>query len=221
LFGLWTIIFITAHIITSVQVWDRYLLPAAPILALTTGWLASRWLSHAAPAQIVGALAVWFYMLAPPAIMAAWGKLPIGGDHGAYAGLSEAVVWLQQEAPDNVVLYHHVLGWDFRFYLYDKIATRQYELRWFPNTVYLADNATKAPHKMRLMMEPDWAPLPNLSPMLAMRGLELREHERFGHFTILEITPRTQSLCPWCLCKPRHGWPTLISSDEASMVLQR
>jgi hypothetical protein len=209
------------HIITSIQVWDRYLLPVAPILALTTGWLASRWLPHAAPAQIAGALVVWFYVLAPPAITAAWGKLPIGGDHGAYTGLSEAVTWLQQEAPENVLLYHRVLGWDFRFYLYDQIATGQYELRWFPNAVYLADNVTKAPHKMRLLMEPDWAPLPNLSPMLAMRGLDLRKHQRFGHFTILEITPHAQSLCSWCLCKPRHSWPALTSSDDASRMLQR
>jgi hypothetical protein len=221
LLALWAIIFLLAHIVTSVQVWDRYLLPVAPVLALTAGWLATRWLTHAAPPLIAGALAVWLCVLALPAITAARGELPIGGDHGAYTGLAEAAAWLQQEAPDNVVLYHRVLGWNLRFYLYDQIARGQYELRWFPSTAYLADNATKAPHKLRLLMEPDWAPLPDLSAMLAMRGFDLHEHRRFGHFLILEIAPRAQGFCSWCLCKPQQNWPALILPGGASMMSHR
>lgn len=221
LFILWTIIFFAAHILTSVQVWDRYLLPVAPILALTTGWLACRRLTGIAPALAAGVWVIWFCMLAPPAITAARGELPIGGDHGAYAGLSEAMAWLQQEAPDDAVLYHRVLGWDFRFYLYDQLATGQVELRWFPSAVYLADNASKTPHRPRLLMEPDWAPLPDLSPMLAMRGFDLHKHRRFGQFAVLELAPRAQGFCSWCLCKPRHRWPALTSPTGVRMMSHR
>jgi hypothetical protein len=218
---LWTILFFVIHIVTSVQVWDRYLLPVAPVLALLIGYLAGRWTTNVAFPLMAGALVLWFCVLTPPALTAARGQLPIGGDHGAYTGLAEVVAWLQQEAPDDVVLYHHVLGWNFRFYLYEQIATGRYDLRWFPSTTYLADNAAKTPHKLRLLMEPDWAPLPNLSAIMAIRGFALHKHKRFGHFTILEIADRSQGFCPWCLCKLQHSWPALTSSGDASRMSLR
>ena len=83
-------------------------------------------------------------LLAVPAVTAAQGGLPIGGDHGAYAGLDEALAAVDRP---GALLFHRELGWHARFALFDEIRSGEVELRYFPSTVYLADSATKAPHK--------------------------------------------------------------------------
>ncbi len=39
---LWTVGFVAFHLFTTVQPWDRYLLPLAPMLALLAGWIGHR-----------------------------------------------------------------------------------------------------------------------------------------------------------------------------------
>jgi hypothetical protein len=163
----------------------------------------------------------WALCLAPPAWTAARGGLPIGGDHGAYTGLTEAISWLTAEFPHKVTLYHHALGWHYRFYFYDQVAIRDYELRWFPNAVYLADNATKTPQRHKFLIQPRWSPVRDLALHLAVRSLQLRERRRFGQFTLYEIVQPPQPLCIWCTCSLRqHPWPTLTQSvnREQSLV---
>lgn len=199
---LWGLAFLTLHIATTVQVWDRYLLPLAPLLALASGhWIAglsrtvhTRWL--------VGILLAWLVCLTPPALAAAEGRLPVGGDHGAYTGLNAALDWLKSNYPKPIILYHHDLGWHYRFYLYDEVTRGQYDLRWFPYAVYLADNAVKAPQRPKVLIQPAWASTRALALHLQVRGLELRRRARFGQFTLYEIEQPEQPYCTWCACRP-------------------
>lgn len=236
----WGLGFLTLHVITSVQVWDRYLLPLVLPLALVIGACVGRaveaagniprvlpgrrtagarvvWL--AAPALVVLALAL------PPAVAAADGRLPIGGDHGDYAGLEEASAWVHGTAPEGaasrdapgVVLYHHDLGWQHEFYLFDAVQRGTIELRWYPSAVYLADNATKTAHKRRFVIVPDWAPARELDLQLAARRLEARQALRSGRFTVYEIVERPAGDASWRTCRPPASlpWPVVGAAGPA------
>ena len=106
-------------------------------------------------------------------------------------------------------LYHNVLGWHYQFYLFDDVRRGEADLRWVVSAAYLADNASKTPHRRKFLIEPDWAPTHDLAFHLATRGLELRSHGRFGRFSVLEIAQPMQAHCDWCLCSQRNGWEWL------------
>jgi len=212
LLGLWGLAFCVLHIVTSVQIWDRYLLPLAPLLALWAGWLVTRWSFTALPIHYAGISLVLLVLLTPPAYTAQRGGYPLGSDHGDYAGLPEALDWVAQTFPTDVVLYHQRLGWHYRFYFFEQVTSHQYDLRWFPHAVYLADNATKVPHRPKLLIQPDWSPVRDLAQQLAVRRLTLTQVHRFGHFTVYEIVQTPQPLCTWCLCQISRRWEPLSSS---------
>lgn len=213
LLGLWALAFLIVHVVAGFQIWDRYLLPLAPALALFAGWVGARLPAPSAPTiparWMALAAALWALLLLPPALAAAKGGLPVGGDHGDYAGLEEAITWLQENARADAVLYHRALGWHYRFYLYGETGPGGYDLRWYPNAVYLADNAAKTPHRRKFLIQPDWAPVHNAVPWLSMRGIQWRLRLRTGHFTVYEVVLPAQPRCDWCLCARRlpTGWP--------------
>ena len=187
LVSLWSFAFFALHVVTTVQPWDRYLLPLAPPVALLIGWLGHQLTQSAKLPRLVMAGLIGFGCLLPPALTAAVGHLPVGGDHGAYTGLTDALHWLTVHYPQDVILYHQNLGWHENFYLYDQVATRAYELRWFPNAVYLANDGVKPASRRRFLVQPQWLQVRNLKLHLATRDLMLQECGRFGEFTVYEI----------------------------------
>ncbi|MCL4859473.1 MAG: glycosyltransferase family 39 protein [Caldilineaceae bacterium] len=221
LLALWAAAFFAVHVITTVQVWDRYLLPLAPMVALGAGWLAAGWLAGGAAPQFGIWLLVAALLLLPPAATAAQGGLPIGGDHGDYRGLTEAFAWLQQRPTDSAVLYHRTLGWHAQFYLHQAIGRGDYELRWFPHALYLADNASKVPHRRKWLIQPEWAPVRDLDWRLDARGLALSEVGRFGRFTVFEITQPAQPICDWCVCSSGAPFLPLAKTGQAPMTQPR
>jgi hypothetical protein len=202
------------HIVTTVQVWDRYLLPLAPIVALllaftvetvltvgvvskphiSTNLERALWKPHLLAALLVLALA-W------PAFAAAQGRLPIGGDHGAYSGLDEVAAWLNAHADAAPVVYQRNLGWHFQFYLFDALQSGRADLRWYPSSVALADNAAKTPHRPRYLVIADWSPARDLPAPLASRRLTVSERLRAGHFTVYEITETAPPPASWRVCR--------------------
>ncbi len=228
----WGAGFLALHVVTSVQVWDRYLLPLAPILALVGARLAAalgenrpasavRHTCHGrnsatqlsaktrreflpgftSPGLTVGILLLTGLLGIQPARVAAIGGLPIGSDHGAMTGLHQVLHWLQEENPDGYVLYHRVLGWHYRFYLYEPVRQGQVELRWYPSTTYLTDNALKTPHRRKFLLVPAWAPQPDLAVRLAMQGLQAQKRLQAGNFTLYELTQPPRAYCTWCFCR--------------------
>jgi len=228
----WGLGFLALHIVTSVQVWDRYLLPLAPVLALLAGWSvaviggATGWLTQRRKGAkrrpdfvTVLALAA-LLLLAPPAFAAADGRLPVGGDHGAYAGLEDALALITQPISNlpisqsprppapRTVLYHSNLGWQAQFYLFDAVAAGRVDLRWIPSATALADNAAKTPHLTRYLVEADWAPVRDLALQLAARRLQLEPVQRSGRFTVYAISAQpSAAAADWRVCAPSAPWP--------------
>jgi hypothetical protein len=213
----WSSFYLALHLFTTVQVWDRYLLPLAPPLALWIGWLVARgWSGRATLHQGLG-LALVMALLLPPAGRAAQGHLPMGGDHGAYAGLPAALAWVRQQATEGGVIYHRTLGWHYQFYLAAELAAGHYELRWFPHAVYLADNAGKTPHRRKFWIEPVWSPLRDLPVQAAVRGLTLQNQAQMGQFTIYEIIQPPANPCPWCACTLPTPFPLLVPAGAGEL----
>jgi hypothetical protein len=143
----------------------------------------------------------------PPALTATSGGLPIGGDHGAYNGLTATIARLQQVAPADAILYHQRLGWHYQFYLFDEVASGAYDLRWYPTAVYLAANATQSPNRPRFLLLPAWAPQPDLPLHLATRRLSLQQIAQVDQMTLYRIANQPQAGCRWCRCQRRTPWP--------------
>lgn len=231
----WGVAFLVLHIISTVQVWDRYLLPLAPIVALLGGFLAS-WAAQSASnpraavansarnsltaariltnrSSVTGVfLIVWLLLQTGPAVQAAQGKLALGGDRGAYTGIEEAAAWLAEHAETQPVVYHRDTGWHLQFHLFAPLQTSQIDLRWTPSAVQLADNAAKTPHRPRYLVETDWSPARDLSPQLAARNLRAEARLRIGRFTIYEITGyeiggQPPNAATWRVCRlsPHSG----------------
>lgn len=203
------------HGVTSVQTWDRYLLPLAPWLAwVCAGPLARGLLSPRPtwPRRLAALLLAALLLTLPrPALDAAQGRYPIGADHGDYAGLDEAVAWVQAQ-PGPVVVYHQVLGWHLRFYLFDDLQPRgddpgRVELRWYPSAAYLADNAAKTPYPPTFLILPDWGQPRDLMFQLAGRGLTATPRLDAARFTVLEIAHLPRPACDWCVSRPRSLTP--------------
>jgi hypothetical protein len=214
LLGGWAGGFMLLHIGTSVQAWDRYLLPLVIPLVLLGGWAAAelagarhRFLADtwwpasqrtvAKKGLAAGLMAFILLLAASPAARAALGGLPVGGDHGAYAGLDEAIAAVDVR---GALLFHRELGWQARFALFDSIQSGDTELRYYPSAVYLADSATKSPHKQRFVIVPDWAPLPDLPVQLAARRLQAHVYLRSGHFTVYHIDELPVADASWRIC---------------------
>lgn len=211
LLAVWAAAFLAFHVMTSVQVWDRYLLPLVLPLSLIGGWAAGIWLlawrsvaqsgAPAPPAARRWRLAAAAIMilagavaLLPPAAGAATGAYPIGADHGDLEGLDAAFGLVAAQAADpptprtvRTVVYHREVGWQAQFYLFDQLQQGQVELRYFPHAVYLADSAAKLPHLRRLLVTPDWTPVHDTAVQLAARGLQLRLLGRPGRFLVYAI----------------------------------
>jgi hypothetical protein len=121
--------YLLVHWLLAFPVWDRYLLPLVPLLAVLVACLVSL-LARTLPGVAVRR-AVWIVCqlslvatLALPAADASRSRYPVGGDHGAYDGVDQVATFLRA-LPEGAVVYHHWLGWHFRYHL-------------FPATVYLA-----------------------------------------------------------------------------------
>ena len=181
----WVGVYWMIHAVVSLPLWDRYFLPIAPAFAILTGWLGARMLAARSTLWRRAVIGLWIVLLLPGAVQAARGKIPIGGDHGAYDGLRETLVWLDSHSPARPVLYHQPLNWRLRFYLYEN--PDKYNVRWFASAVSLADDAAKMAQRPKFVIVPDWLPLRNSSPHLAARGLELIQRHSVEQFTVYEL----------------------------------
>jgi len=224
LIAAWCAGFALLHLITTVQTWDRYLLPLVPLLALlAAGPIAG--LAEALRARhwgVAGAAALLMLTaLAPPAVTAARGGYPIGADHGALAGLDAAVDILRAESKAAAeadkaapIIYQQRLGWQLGFYLANELQSGQAAVRWFASGAALADNAAKSPHRPLLLVEPAWAPSGNLALHLQARSLYLTALHHSGQVTIYRIEPSAgrPTVCTWCvnsLARLPDGWSRL------------
>ena len=187
---LWSLAFLALHLTTNVQPWDRYLLPLVPIFALLIGATFSQ-LRQKSPRLAALLLTALLLAWTPPALGAAQGRLPLGGDRGAWSGVRESLAWVQRESPTDTVIHHDQLGWHLRFYLYDDLTRGDIEARWYPSPVALVDDVAKRPVGQRqFWIAPDWSPQDDLRVHAWMRNVEMETRARFGAFTVYEFSTR-------------------------------
>jgi 4-amino-4-deoxy-L-arabinose transferase-like glycosyltransferase len=157
------LLYLAAYWLLAFNVWDRYLLPLAPLLALLLARVLliaaativrivpgrPAWLRPAAHLGLAGALALAAW---GPARAAADSAYPVGGDHGAYDGIDEAATYVRG-MPAGSVLYDHWLSWQWDFYLFGSPVY----VAWFPSPQGLTtDLKAFGRRSPRFLVVPSW-----------------------------------------------------------------
>ncbi|HHH42254.1 MAG TPA: hypothetical protein ENK56_09670 [Chloroflexi bacterium] len=186
-FGL---LYLLAHWLVAFPVWDRYLLPLVPIVALLVGRLITDLSRHRATlVAFLGAMLLW-----EPAMAAAWSLFPVGSDHGAYDGL-ERVIYFLRAQPRGTVFYDRWAGWHYDLYLFDGHPYRAYA----PHPAWLARDLTvfyrePGASPPRYLVVPGWAVVTRWRRALTEAGFSLVPvlvtANRWGErtFTVYRIT---------------------------------
>ncbi len=153
------------HTVLRFSVWDRYLLPLVPVVALLGARVVAQ--GERGLTQIAGRgdragrflrgvrSACVLIIVLSAAIAGSKGALngyPVGGEHWAYQGLDEVAAYLKQNAPEDAVLYHHWLLWHYTYYLHDA----DLELRWWESGEHLRREALRTPDREQYIVLPDW-----------------------------------------------------------------
>ena len=115
----YTIAYLAFCWLVAFPVFDRYLLPILPITALLIGRMLSKMLLYVQSrvwrkdARDASGLAIpLIALLLLPAIGAASGRIPVGGDHGSYDGIDLIAAYMRDQ-PSGTVLYYDFPGLEF------------------------------------------------------------------------------------------------------------
>lgn len=158
IFCLYLLGYFWIHWLLAIPVWDRYVLPVVPLVALllsrSLGLLIRRapsrfssflrWRDQIGPERQRGTgifpresrlVALLILLQLPLALDARAGRFAIGGLPTADQGAA-AVAQLLADAPYGTVLYDHWYSWHWRYHLFDK---RIY-VSWFPHPDALAED---------------------------------------------------------------------------------
>ena len=214
--GSFLLIYFLLHWLWAFPVWDRYLLPLVPVLAILLGrtlvLFASALRSKASrvpslarhssfvprPSSLV--IGHWslvilhwsliiFLML--PAWNAAHSRYPIGGDHGAYDGIDKVAAFLRR-LPEGTVVYQHWLGWHYDDYLFDAPVYVAY----WPTPAWLAQDVRAfGGREPRYVTFPSWESPARVERALTGVGYELApvltttRRDGTPSFTVYRIQP--------------------------------
>lgn len=202
------LLFLAAYWLLAFNVWDRYLVPLLPLLALLLArlavggwWLAAGLVGAVVPARnsyVRRALAVllasfFFLFFLPATFRAAHSGYPIGGDHGAYDGIDEVARYIRTLPPEGV-LYDHWLSWEFNYYLFD----RPLYIAWFPTPDALTtDLQSFGRTSPRYLVVPSWEADTEMRAAALRAGFEFAARHttlrRDGSisFTLYQLVPVT------------------------------
>jgi 4-amino-4-deoxy-L-arabinose transferase-like glycosyltransferase len=198
--------FLAGYWLLAFNVWDRYLVVLAPLLAVLGGRCLERglafverlrprpWRRGPARPAVAPALAVVVAAacLAPSALTAARSGFPIGGDHGAYDGIDQAAAALRTVPPGSV-LYDYWLSWELGFYLFDGPAY----IAWMPGPGALAaDLRVFGRRSPRYIVSPSWESFAEMRQAIESAGFKAeavrQTYRRDGSlsFTVFQIVPQ-------------------------------
>jgi hypothetical protein len=184
-------------------VWDRYLLPLVPLLALLLARISGfpvagieamirrpRLPTCRLPRAVRRlSLAVLLSLLSLPAWNAAHSRYPVGGDHGAYDGINEVAEFVHS-LPEGTVVYQHWLGWHHSYYLFDSPVY----LAYWPTPSWLAQDVRAfGVREPRYITFPSWESSTRVARALADVG--------YGLEPVLTTTRRdsTPSFTVYCI----------------------
>jgi 4-amino-4-deoxy-L-arabinose transferase-like glycosyltransferase len=192
-FGL---LYLLLHGLGAFPVWDRYLLPLMPVLAVLLVRCVTRvlhWVPRVRRVRPAGMCAlVVALLLARPAVRAAASEYPIGGDYGTYDGIERVTDFLRR-APEGSVVYQHWLGWHYAYHLFDAPVYLSY----WPTPAWLArDVRAFGARELRYITFPAWESSARVERALREVGYELEPvlttYRRDGSpsFFVHRIRPR-------------------------------
>ncbi len=214
----YVLLYLALYTFLPFPVWDRYLVPLIPLLALVAArglWQLAYGLWRIAhhfsffTFQFSPRLGIWVLgfgnlsldllpvmlclLLIQPALTAMRSGYPIGGDHGAYAGIDDAARFIHT-LPTGGVLYDHWLSWEWNFYLFDGPLY----VAWFPTPAALAaDLQSFGRASPRYLAVPSWEADSELRAAAAQVGFEfIPVHTSLWAdgspaFTIYQLAPPT------------------------------
>jgi hypothetical protein len=203
-FAAYALGYLVAHIVLRFSVWDRYLLPLAPLAALLLArivvWIgqgarrgSDQSRQETAPTHpLLRALRVSVVsLLLLSALLSAWraahNGYPVGGEHWAYQGLDQVAAYLRQNAPPGAVIYHHWLRWHYTYYLYDA----GFELRWWESGDHLRREALRTPERAQYIVLPDWRTLePDAEGIAFQPVYEARRRDGSVSLTVYRVEPQ-------------------------------
>ena len=134
------------HWFLAVPVWDRYLLPLVPILAVlvarSVGWFVEKFNAKTQRRKgfffvslrlCVNVLLVGILLV--QGSVGRNGRFSIGSQVNAGQGAAVVAEWLD-DAPYGTVLYDHWYSWQWNYHLFDKRVF----VHWFPHPAALAED---------------------------------------------------------------------------------
>ncbi len=191
--------YMLAHWLIAVPVWDRYILPLVPLIALLAGRslalpadLAAGWLPRSGDRLRAVASVLCVAILVVPAVRASHGLYPVGSDHGAYDGIDEVADYLKSQ-PVGTVVYYGSLGWTLHYYLFDSYLY----LTYVESPDALAEDliANARDGSIRILVLPGWEDHADDLAAVERAGFsaerQLETYNRFGDvsFVIYQIVP--------------------------------
>ena len=193
------VIYFLLHWLWAFPVWDRYLLPLMPVMAILLGRTATLLppllrpiATRASPAphpsppthppldsghwsldighfSFVISHLSLVILLLLPALTAAHSRYPVGGDHGTYDGIDQVAAFLRGQ-PEGTVVYQHWLGWHYADYLFDAPVY----LAYWPTPAWLAQDVRAfGPREPRYITFPSWESPSRVERALAGVGYAL------------------------------------------------
>ncbi|MBN1119841.1 MAG: glycosyltransferase family 39 protein [Anaerolineae bacterium] len=191
--------YVLFHWLVAVPVWDRYILPLVPLIALLVGRslilltdLTVGWLSPSGDRFRAAALILCVAVLVSPAIRASEGQYPVGSDHGAYDGIDELADYLKSQ-PMGTVIYYGSLGWTLHYYLFDSYLY----LTYVESPEILSEDliANAGDGSIRMLVLPGWED--HVDDLIAVEQAgfsaekQLETYNRFGDisFVVYQIIP--------------------------------
>jgi 4-amino-4-deoxy-L-arabinose transferase-like glycosyltransferase len=129
------------HWLFAIPVWDRYLLPLLPLLALLLAGTYDHVFAQLPSIQPLlqnrGAMLIVALLLISASWSARNGRYQLGSFPQADQGAATIAAALA-DAPYGTVLYDHWFSWQWRYHLFDKRVF----VTWFPHGQALADDLT-------------------------------------------------------------------------------
>ncbi|MBX3060964.1 MAG: hypothetical protein KF770_31280 [Anaerolineae bacterium] len=192
--------YMVLHWLTAVPVWDRYLLPLVPLVAVLIGRgfsLIMRMFadeSNEKSAFIrrirVYPRSIFFLFLVALLVFPAWkaryGRYPVGGQVNADQGAAQIAAVLAHE-PYGTVLYDHWYSWQWGYHLF----YRKVYVSWFPHGAALAEDLTVFGRdgNARYVALPDSIVSQPIIRAIHSAGFQLRPIAAAGNIALYQILP--------------------------------
>ncbi len=186
---LFSLVYLLIHWLLAFPIWNRYLLPLAPVLSILLARILSLAIRNSRFAIRNWTLVIVHWTLV--IVLIVHSRYAIGGDSGAYDGIDEVVAFLG-DLPEGAVVYQHWMGWHYDYYLFDAPVY----LAYWPTPAWLArDVLVFGRQEPRYVTFPSWESSTRVERALAGvdYGLEtvLTTVRRDGapSFTVYQIQP--------------------------------